>query len=155
MQVLLLDRKEASETSTRSGRIAFSVGLRTCTMFIITCPLTPATRNLISTPELEVMRKDAIVINVARGGIVDEEALVQALKEEKIAGAAADVFIKEPATFEDSALVRAANEDWVKGKLTLSPHVAWCARSSIEKLRGTVTLNVESWAKGEPVNLVE
>lgn len=100
------------------------------------------------------MPPSAILINVARGGIVDEEALVQALKDEKIAGAAADVFVKEPATKENSPLVRASGEEWCRGKTVLSTHVAWCAQSSIEKLRRTVVQNVDGCVKGEMINVV-
>jgi len=60
-------------------------------------PLTPETRNLISTREFALMKKDAILVNIARGGIIDEEALFDALKEKRIRGAALDVFSKEPA----------------------------------------------------------
>jgi D-3-phosphoglycerate dehydrogenase len=60
-------------------------------------PLTPATRNLIGPKEFRLMKKDAILVNIARGGVVDEEALFDALKEKKIQGAALDVFAQEPA----------------------------------------------------------
>jgi len=79
---------------------------------------------------------------------------VHALKEGKIAGAAADVFLIEPATKENSPLVKASGEDWCKGRTVLSTHVAWCAQTSIDKLRGTVRENIEGWVKGEPVNVV-
>jgi len=59
-------------------------------------PLTPATRNLIGQKEFELMKKDAVLVNIARGGVVDEEALFRALKEKKIRGAALDVFAQEP-----------------------------------------------------------
>lgn len=115
------------------------------------------------------MRPDALLINVARGGIVDEEALVKALEERKIGGVATDVFLEEPAGVENSVLVKKAREwkDWeniggkegekgreLNWKLVLSPHIAWWATSSIEKLRGTVASNIENWAKGEPMNIV-
>ncbi len=110
------------------------------------------------------MRPDTLLINVARGGIVDEEALVEALEKKKIAGAATDVFFEEPAGVENSVLVRKAKE-WsqevgkegkggLNGRLILSPHIAWWARASIEKLRTTVAGNIEAWAKGEERNLV-
>jgi lactate dehydrogenase-like 2-hydroxyacid dehydrogenase len=108
------------------------------------------------------MRPDALIVNVARGGIVDEEALVKGLEEGKIGGAATDVFFEEPAGTGNSVLVRKARE-WsdlkgemgkLSGRLVLSPHIAWWARSSIEKLRGTVAGNIESWAKGEVRNVV-
>ncbi len=115
------------------------------------------------------MRPGSLLINVARGSIVDEEALVEALEERQIGGAATDVFLEEPAGVENSVLVKKAKE-WkdlekiggregekgrrLNGRLVLSPHIAWWARSSIEKLRGTVANNIENWAKGEPKNIV-
>jgi len=155
MTVLFSDRKGLRSSSVRPGRTAFEEVLKTSSVLMITIPLLPSTRNLISTLELSLMRPDAIIVNVARGGIVDEEALVKALREGKVAGAVADVFLEEPATKENSPLVKAASEVGLEGKLVLSPHVAWCARSSIEKLRETVKGNVEGWVRGEPQNLVE
>ena len=154
MKVQLLDRRGISESSVRAGRVSFEEGIRTSTVLILTCPKTPETTNLISTAELALMPRSAIVINVARGGVTDEEAIVHALKEGKIAGAAADVFLIEPATKENSPLVKASGEDWCKGRTVLSTHVAWCAQTSIDKLRGTVRENIEGWVKGEPVNVV-
>jgi lactate dehydrogenase-like 2-hydroxyacid dehydrogenase len=154
MRILFIERKGISPEAVREGRTHFEEALRTSTIIMITCPRTPETLNLISAPELALMRPNAIMVNVARGSIVDESCLVQALKEGKIGGAATDVFIQEPATKENSVLVKAAGEEWAQGKLTLSPHVAWWARSSIEKLRRTVTENIEAWARGEPTNLV-
>lgn len=142
----------------RSGRVSFEECLRTSTTIYLTLPLSPESLNLISTPEFELMREDALLVNVARGGIVDENALVEALKEKKIQGAATDVFLEEPAGLEN-VLVKTANQ-WRReenehdGRLVLSPHIAWWARSSIEKLRRTVAENIEGWVKGEPSNLV-
>lgn len=102
---------------------------------------------------------------------MDEEALVDAIERKGIAGAATDVFLEEPAGKENSVLVRKAKE-WseedrykgdgegkgkrrgLNGRLVLSPHIAWWARSSIAKLRGTVVSNVEAWARGEIQNQV-
>jgi lactate dehydrogenase-like 2-hydroxyacid dehydrogenase len=156
MKVQFAERKDTS--CIRPGRTSFSETIKTSTVLFITLPLTPSTANLLSTAEFSLMRPDALIINVARGGIVDEDALVNALKEKRIQGAATDVFVEEPAGRENSVLVRAARE-WegiggLNGRLVLSPHVAWWARSSIEKLRGTVSANVEGWARGEVVNQV-
>lgn len=100
------------------------------------------------------MRPDALVIDVARGGIVDEAALTLALRDKRITGTATDVYEKELAR-KENVLVRLAEEEGVEGRLILSPHVAWYARSSIEKLQRVVGEDVDSWAKGEPMNLVE
>lgn len=100
---------------------------------------------------------------------MDEEALVDAIESKRIAGAATDVFLEEPAGKENSVLVRKSRE-WseedkyradregkrrgLNGRLVLSPHIAWWARSSIARLRGTVASNVEAWVRGEIQNQV-
>jgi phosphoglycerate dehydrogenase-like enzyme len=151
MSVLLAERKDIENDAVRSGRTSFQDTLKTCTILMVTCPLTPLTSSMIGVSELRSMRFDAILINVARGGIVVEEALIEALREKWIAGAATDVFTEEPAQTENSVLVRGGNS---VPNLVLSPHVAWYARSSIEKLRATVQANVEAFVRGEPINLV-
>ncbi len=83
---------------------------------VVTLPLTPETRNLIGEPELLAMRRTAYLVNIARGGIVDEDALIRALSEERIAGAGLDVFAKEPLP-PDSKL-------WDLPNVIISPHVA-------------------------------
>lgn len=153
MKVIIADRKGVPSSSTRQDRIEFTEVLRTATVIVLTLPLHPTTLSLISAAELSLMRPDALLINVSRGGIVVEEDLVAALKERKISGAATDVFITEPAG-KENVLIRAANEEWAKGRLVLSPHLAWWARSSIEKLRRVTVENVEGWARGEVRNEV-
>lgn len=98
-----------------------------------------------------MMRSDALVINVARGGIVDEEALILALRENRVKGTASDVFVEEPAGAGNSALLRTLKEDGggLEGRVVVSPHVAWFARSSIEKLRRVVGENIEGWVSRE------
>jgi glycerate dehydrogenase len=153
MTVLLADRK--TSITPRLGRTPFTETLSKATVLVVTCPLTPSTTNLISTPELSLLSPDALVINVARGGIVDEEALVLALKENKLKGAASDVFVEEPASEGNSALLGAVKRgDIGEGRVVLTPHVAWYARSSIERLRRVTGLNIEGWARGKPVNVV-
>lgn len=153
MAVLISERKGVPPSQTRPTRTSFSETLGRSTVLLITLPLTPDTTSLISTAELSAMRGDSILINVSRGGIVDETALVDALRAKRIAGAATDVFVTEPAGREN-VLVREAETEGVRGRLVLSPHVAWYARSSIEKLRATVAENVHSWARGEGTNIV-
>ncbi|KAH6682499.1 2-hydroxyacid dehydrogenase-like protein [Halenospora varia] len=166
MTVHLSEQKSTPSSSIRPNRLPFTETLSICTTIFLTLPLTATTTNLISTPELATMRPDALLINIARGGILDEEAVVQALKKGTIKGFASDVFFEEPAGGQNSVLVRAAREAEEKkgvvgeeevdlrGRVVLSPHVAWFARSSIEKLRRVVGENIESWARGEKMNLV-
>jgi len=153
MKVIFAERKGVPANDIRQGRTEFTEAIRTSTVLVVTLPLSPSTLSLIGESEFATMRPDALLINVARGGIVNESALVSALKENKLAGAATDVFVKEPAG-KESVLVQAANQEWASGRLVLSPHLAWLARSSIEKLRKTTTENIEAWWKGETQNAV-
>ena len=79
-------------------------------MLVLVLPKTPDSLNLISADELNSMKPSAILVNVARGGIVDECALVEALKAGKIAGAGTDVFLKEPAGSQNSILMQAESD---------------------------------------------
>jgi len=151
MTVILAERKGVEPPNIRDGRTAFAEVLKSCTVLMLTCPLTRATISMIDEPELRLMRHDAILINVARGGIVVEEALVEALRKNWIAGAGTDVFVQEPAHVGNSALVRESRD---VTNLVMSPHVAWYARSSIEKLRRTVQDNIQAWYEGKQLNLV-
>lgn len=163
MKAQFADRKGAS--TVREGRVAFEECLKTSTVLFLTLPLSAETLNMISTPEFKLMRSDVLIVNVARGGIINEEALVQAIKDREIGAAATDVYVEEPAGLENNVLVRAAN-DWAEGerkggilaelngRLVLTPHIAWFASSSLDKLRRTVASNIEAWARGEATNIV-
>jgi phosphoglycerate dehydrogenase-like enzyme len=93
----MAERKGIPTPAVRPGRTEFTTALQTSTVIILTLPLSPSTTDLISGPEFALMRPDALIINVSRGGIINEEALVTALKEKQIAGAATDVYPEEPA----------------------------------------------------------
>ncbi len=108
----------------------------------IHCPLNERTRNLIGRRELALMKPEALLVNVARGGIVDEEALVEALDNDRLGGAAIDVYEKEPMR-ADSPLLRAQKSD----KLLLSPHNAWSPVEAIEVLIGCIEENIQSLDK--------
>jgi D-3-phosphoglycerate dehydrogenase len=109
----------------------------------LTCPLTPQTRGLIGWAELVTMKPTAILVNVARGGIVVEADLVRALREGRIAGAAVDVFDPEPPA-PDHPLLHLPN-------VVVTPH---CASTAFETSRTGVRhwlRNIERVAKGEPI----
>ncbi|WP_337439911.1 NAD(P)-dependent oxidoreductase [Alistipes sp.] len=103
----------------------------------IHCPLNARTRNLIGAPELKIMKRSAILINVARGGIVDEAALATALDRGSIAGAALDVFTQEPLA-ADNPLTHIAAPD----RILLSPHNAWSPVEAVEVLVGCIERNI-------------
>ncbi|TEY53388.1 hypothetical protein BOTCAL_0248g00050 [Botryotinia calthae] len=155
MTVQLCERKGVSESETRPNYTPFTTVMKTSTVLFLSLPLTPTTENMIASAELSIMRPNALIINIARGGIVNEEDLVNALIQGKIAGAATDVYVEEPAG-EDSTLVKAARDSELRdsGRLILSPHIAWYGISSVEKLRRVVTENIKGWCEGVGGNVV-
>ncbi len=107
----------------------------------IHCPLDARTRMLIGPAELARMKPSAILINVARGGIVDERALAAALDADRLAGAAFDVFPAEPLP-ADSPLLHVAEPD----RLLLSPHNAWAPIEAVDVLVGCIVRNIEEFS---------
>ncbi|RSM11827.1 hypothetical protein CDV31_006595 [Fusarium ambrosium] len=150
MKVLVAARKEAG--SDPGQRIAFDEVLRRATVLFITLPLTPQTRNTIGSDELRCMRHDAVLVNVGRGGLVDEKALVQALRQRLIHGAATDVFEHEPAgSGQDSVLL---SEEASELNLTLTPHLAWCADQTTVNMQEIIIENLKEFIRGGRKNVV-
>lgn len=147
MNVLVAERK--GSTATREGRTSFADVLKQCTVLILTCPLDDSTRNMIDEPELCTMDNSALIINVARGGVINERALAAALKNHAIAGAATDVFEIEPATKENSPLL-----DPSIPNLVLTPHTAWVSSKTIKGTQKVIKENIEAYAAGRPQNVV-
>jgi glycerate dehydrogenase len=102
------------------------------------CPLTPATKNLIDWPQLCALPRSALVINCARGGIVNEDALLRALEEGQIAGAGVDVLTQEPPAIDHPLLV-ADNPN-----LIVTPHTAWSSRSARQAIVQQIVENITS-----------
>jgi glycerate dehydrogenase len=111
-------------------------------------PLSAETRNLIGAPELASMKRSAILINTARGGLVDEAALAAALTEGTIAGAGFDVLSKEP-PLPDNPLLKLRLPNFV-----LTPHVAWASGGAMQTLADMLVDNLEAWVAGTPRNVV-
>jgi glycerate dehydrogenase len=111
-------------------------------------PLTDETRNLIGSAELRRMKRTAILINTARGGLVDEQALAQALKEGVIAGAGFDVLTTEPPK-EGNPLLELRLPNFI-----LTPHVAWASDGAMQFLADQLIDNIEAYVSGRPQNLV-
>ena len=112
------------------------------------CPLTPASRNLIGEKELRSMQRHALLINTARGGLVDEAALVRALEEGWIGGAGFDVLTIEPPR-DGNPLLDLDRPDFI-----LTPHVAWASSGAMQFLADQLIDNVDRWAEGRPQHLV-
>lgn len=111
-------------------------------------PLTAATRNLIGLEQLRQMKRTALLINTARGGLVDEHALVQALREGLIAGAGFDVLTEEPPRHGNPLL------ELHQPNFILTPHVAWASDGAMQFLADQLIDNIEAFVRGEPQNLV-
>lgn len=111
-------------------------------------PLTPDTRNMIGIDEFRKMKRTAILINTARGGLVDEQALVQALNEGLIGGAGFDVLTKEPPK-EGNPLLDLRLPNFI-----LTPHVAWASDGAMQFLADQLIDNIEAFVAGKPQHLV-
>jgi glycerate dehydrogenase len=112
------------------------------------CPLTPATRNLIGEAQLRAMKRSAILVNTARGGLVDERALVRALRDGWIAGAATDVLTVEPPRDGNPLL------DLDLPNLIVTPHVAWASQEAMRAFAEQLIGNIEAFVAGAPRNRV-
>lgn len=149
MRVLRAEHRGA--TRIRPGYTAFAEVLKAADAISLHCPLNDATRGLIGEAELQAMQRSALLINTARGGIVDESALIRALREGWIAGAGFDVLTVEPPPADhplvDPALLALPN-------FLLTPHVAWASRPAMQTLADQLIANIEAFAAGRPQNRV-
>jgi glycerate dehydrogenase len=114
------------------------------------CPLTESTRNMIGTAEFAAMRRKPLLVNTARGGLVDEAAVGPALESGRIAGAAFDVVTTEPPPPEHPFLRLSQRPDFI-----LTPHVAWASDEAVQGLADQLMENIEAFARGEPKNAVD
>jgi glycerate dehydrogenase len=112
------------------------------------CPLLPATRNLIDMEAFRKMKRNALLINTARGGLVDEAALIRALDEGLIAGAGFDVLTVEPPRNGHPLL------DLRRPNFILTPHVAWASDGAMQFLADQLIDNIDAWVAGKPQHLV-
>jgi glycerate dehydrogenase len=112
------------------------------------CPLMPATRNLIDLAAFKKMKRNVLLINTARGGLVDEAALIQALDQGLIAGAGFDVLTVEPPKDGHPLL------DVRRPNFILTPHIAWASDGAMQFLADQLIDNIDLWAAGKPQHLV-
>ncbi|HSE21076.1 MAG TPA: D-2-hydroxyacid dehydrogenase [Pyrinomonadaceae bacterium] len=146
MNVLIAERKNAQ--ISREGRTAFVEVLKQSNIVTLHCPLTPETENLIASDELNLMRSDSILINTARGALIDDQALLRALLTKRIAGAGIDVLRQEPPR-DKNPLVEARLSN-----LIITPHNAWASQQAMQTLANQLVDNLEAFVRGEPRNLV-
>lgn len=130
------------------GRLPMNELLARADILSLHCPLTDDTRNLIGCRELQAMKPDAIVINTARGGIVNEAELVEALRAGEIGGAGFDVLAQEPPAGGNVLL------DAGLPNLIVTPHIAWASRQARQRVIDIVAGNIEAFRGGDPANVV-
>lgn len=121
--------------------------LSDCDIVSLHVPLKKETTHLIDKEKLALMKENAVLINTARGPVVDSEALAEALNEEKIAGACVDVFEKEPPVAAEHPLFHAKN-------ILVTPHVAFATKEAMVKRAYIAFENVRAWENGEPQNVI-
>lgn len=146
MQVLVAQPTHKQDLPT--GRVPLAQLLSEVDVLSIHCPLTPATRNLIGAAQLARMKPSAMLINTARGGIVNESALAAALRSGRLAGAAVDVLSEEPPVNGNPLL-----EPDIPN-LILTPHTAWAAREARQRAVDQVVGNIKAFQAGSPANRV-
>lgn len=139
MNVLYAEHKGASQI--REGYTEFETVLKQADIVTLHCPLTDTTKNLINAETLALMKPTAYLINTGRGPLVDETALLDALENGKIAGAALDVLVKEPPE-KDNPLIQAAKR---LPNLLITPHIAWASDSAVTTLVNKVAQNIEDF----------
>ncbi|WP_153145676.1 D-2-hydroxyacid dehydrogenase [Dechloromonas sp. H13] len=149
MRVLRAEHKGA--TALRPGYTDFAQVLREADAISLHCPLTPQTQGLIGEAELRTMKPTALLINTARGGLVDEVALIRALQEGWIAGAGFDVITAEPPPPSHPMV---APELLALPNFLLTPHVAWASRPAMQALADQLIDNIEAFVAGSPRNRV-
>ncbi|MFI9458648.1 2-hydroxyacid dehydrogenase [Acinetobacter sp. NPDC052428] len=131
-----------------ASRVPFAELLAQVDFLSLHCPLTEDTRHLISHAELDAMKSSAFLINCARGGIVDEAALAEALRACKIAGAATDVLTVEPPKQGNVLL------DPTIPNLIVTPHNAWGSVDARQRIVDQMVENVEAFKQGQPIRQV-
>lgn len=140
MRVLVAERRGAK--GVREGRTPFEEVLRESDVLTLHVPLNEETRGLVGRAQLASMRPTALLINCARGGVVDEGALAEALRAGTIAGAGVDVLTREPPTGDDNPLL---SRDLPN--LILTPHVAWASREAMQALADQLIDNIEAFVR--------
>lgn len=123
--------------------------MRRSDIITLHCPLMPSTRNLISDDEFDMMERCPLLLNTARGGLVDEEALERALENGRISGAGFDVVTTEPPG-ADHVMRRIAK----RSNVILTPHVAWASQEAIQTLADQLIDNIEAFMNAAPQNVV-
>jgi glycerate dehydrogenase len=139
---LLISQRPGDKGPPPGGRVAIERVIEQADVLSLHCPLNDATRHLLGSDEFRRMKRDAIVINTARGGLIDQEALVEALRTGEIGGAGIDVLPVEPPPADAPLLAPDIPN------LILTPHVAWAAKEARQRAIDQVAENIASFYAG-------
>jgi glycerate dehydrogenase len=142
MRIAFAARIGSARADVPAGRIHFSDLLEQADVLSLHCPLNAATKHMIGAPQFKRMKRDALLINTARGGLVDSAALAAALRAGEIAGAGIDVLATEPPPPDHPLLARDIPN------LVVTPHVAWAAKESRQRALDQVTENIADYLRG-------
>lgn len=145
MEVLVAERRGRPP---RPGRVSFEEALARADVLSLHCPLDDETRGLLSLAELRLMKDTALLINTARGGIVDEADLAEALRRGIIAGAGVDTLGREPPPVDHPLLAADIPN------LLVTPHNAWASRTARQAAADQIAALIRAFAAGSPANVV-
>ena len=147
MRVVASSRSRPAGTSAEGVEfLSLDDVFRTADVVSLHCPLTPETKQFVNADRLASMKPSAYLVNTARGGLVDEQALADALAAGRIAGAGLDVLTQEPPR-AGSPLLTAPN-------CVITPHVAWATRKARARLIAAAAANLAAFLAGRPQNVV-
>lgn len=146
MKVIFGEHKHAS--AIREGYTAFNEAISSADVVSLHCPLTEQTADMISEKELQQMKPGAILINCGRGGLVNEHALIAALKYGQLGGAGVDVLTEEPPR-NGNPLLKSRLPN-----LIVTPHIAWASTEAHNRLFDILSDNIHSFVGGNPKNVV-
>lgn len=146
MRVLKAERKGLA--TAREGYVRFTDALQAADVVSLHCPLNAETRQLMGAAEFALMKPAAVLINTARGGLIDEAALADALRNGRIAGAALDVLSQEPPPRDHPLLAPDIPN------LILTPHMAWASQSAVQRLADSAVAHIDAYLNGSPVSRV-
>ncbi len=146
MRVCAYTSKSSLQLPPEIKKLELDKLFATCDIISLHCPLTEKTRNLVHAQRLALMKPTAILINTGRGGLVDEQALADALNNEKIYAAGVDVLSSEP-PLTDNPLLTARN-------CYITPHIAWATEEARRRLMEITVSNIQAFLNKKPENVV-
>ncbi len=141
-------------SNSNSTKSAIEKTVKNSDILSLHLPLNEKTKHMIDARMFALMKKGAYFINVSRGGIVDQKALIKALKSKRIAGAALDVFEGEPVKEMDSGIAKDIIELAKMDNVITTPHIAYRTEETRERLGDEMVRNIRSCVEGKPINVV-